>query len=636
MYRIQNIIPVYDEGGNFAGSFGKDLGNGENPVAIAYRAKDNMNRSNFFFGNAFAEYDVHPTLTLRTNFGLKYENYNGVSYNYPNPEFAEGSFNNGMSEYQGFGTEWTWTNTLNFKPELGNDHVLNVLLGTEAIKSRNRDLSGNRNGYFTLNSLDFFYLNAGQSNIGNSSSGGVGSLFSIFGKADYSFKDRYLFSLTVRRDGSSNFGSNNKYGTFPGVSGAWRLSEEYFLKNEEWLTDLKIRAGYGVTGNQRIPGYQYLNRFSTSLTESSYPIGGSVQTGIWQSDYANEDIKWEQVKSFNLGLDFTLLNGALDGAIDYYNKKTDDMLFRVPLPAAAIGRASAPYRNIGSMSNKGVEFSLGYHYGYNQQKPFTFDATASISRNVNKILELTPDVTQVNYGNYRSMQTSVLKAGEAFGSYYGYKVAGIYQSVEDVKNSPSYDGARPGGLKYLDMNNDGKIDAEDRTIIGNPHPDFIYSLNLNAQYKNFDILMFFYGSQGNDLFEATRYYTDFGVFKGQKSVRLLDAWSPENMNSNIPSQTLEAAAEEYATSSYYVQDGSFFKLKNLQVGYTFNTKKLFRNNAFSKMRVYMGVTNVFTITNYDGLDPEISAAPSDYPALGVDLGIYPQARQYIFGVNLGF
>lgn len=637
-YRIQNIIPVYDEGGNFAGSFGKDLGNGENPVAIAYRGKDNINRSNFFFGNAFAEYDVLPTLTFRTNFGLKYENYNGVSYNYPNPEFAEGSFNNGMSEYQGFGTEWTWTNTLNYKPDLGKEHSLNVLAGTEAIQSRGRDLSGNRNGFFTLNSLDFFYLNAGQSNIGNSSSGSVGSLFSIFGKADYSYLDRYLLSLTIRRDGSSNFGTNNKYGTFPGISGAWRVSQEEFASDIDWMTDLKIRAGYGITGNQRIPGYQYLNRYSTSLTQSSYPIGGSVQTGIWQSDYANEDIKWEQVKSFNIGLDFTLLNGILDGAVDYYDKKTEDMLFRVPLPATAVGRASSPYRNIGSMSNKGVELSVGYHYGQIENKSFKFDVIANISRNVNKILELSPDIAQVNYGSFRSMQTSILKKGEPFGAYYGYKVIGIYQSPEDVNNSPSYKGARPGGLKYADINDDKKIGAEDRTIIGNPHPDFIYSLNLSAQYKNFDFLAYIYGSQGNDIYEATRYFTDFGVFRGQKSTRLLGAWSAENPNSSIPSQTLsEAAAEEYATSSYYIQDGSFLKLKNLQVGYSLPTKKIFKSsNSLNKIRFYLGVTNVFTITKYEGIDPEVSATASDYPALGVDFGIYPQARQYIFGINLGF
>ncbi len=635
-YRIQNIIPVYDEGGKFAGSYG-GWGNGQNPVAMAYRAKDNKNRSNFFFGNAFAEYDLIPGMTLRSNFGLRYENYNGISLNYPNPEFSEGNFNNGMGEYQGYFTEWTWSNTINYKPNLGDDHSLTLLAGTEAIKNRGRDLSGSRNGYFTLSSLDYFYLNSGTSNIGNASSGSVGSLFSIFAKADYSFMDRYLLSLTVRRDGSSNFGPNNLYGTFPGISGAWRLSQEDFMQDTEWLTDLKVRAGYGITGNQRIPGYQYLNRYASSLTASSYPINGTTQSGIWQSSFANEDVKWEQVKSLNLGLDFTILNGDFDGSFDWYDKTTSDMLYRLPLPAIAVGRAESPYVNIGSMNNKGVEFSLGYHYGHRQGTPFTLDLSTNISRNKNKITELAPSVNQQIFGSFRSMQTSILKVGEPYAAFFGYKTEGIYQDQNDINNSPSYPGARPGGLKYADISGDGKIDADDRTIIGSPHPDFVYSLNLNASYKNFDILMHFYGSQGNDLYEATRYFTDFGVFKGQKSTRLLDAWSTDNVGSTTPSLANNTSGYEYASSSYYIQDGSFLKLKNLQLGYNFPMQSLFGDNtSFQKMRVYFGVTNVFTLTKYEGLDPEISATNSDYPALGVDFGIYPQARQYMFGLSLGF
>lgn len=635
-YRIQNIIPVYDEGGNFAGSYG-GWGNGENPVAIAFRRKDNKNRSNFFFGNAFAEYDLLSGLTLRTNFGMRYENYNGISLNYPNPEFSEGSFNNGMSEYQGYFTEWTWSNTLKYDPYLGEDHNLTILAGTEAIKNRGRDLSGSRNSYFTLSSLDYFYLNAGTSNIGNASSGSVGSLFSIFGKADYSFMDRYLLSVTVRRDGSSNFGANHLYGTFPGISGAWRLSQEDFMQGTDWLNDLKVRAGYGITGNQRIPGYQYLNRFASSLTQSSYPINGTTQSGIWQSSYANEDVKWEQVKSLNLGLDFTILNGDIDGSFDWYDKTTDDMLYRLPLPAIAVGRAESPYVNIGSMNNKGVEFSLGYHYGHRQETPFTLDLSANITRNRNKIVALAPSVDQQIFGSFRSMQTSILKVGQPYAAFFGYKTTGIYQDASDIANNASYPGARPGGLKYADINGDGIIDAEDRTIIGNPHPDFVYSFNLNTTYKNFDFMMYFYGSQGNDLYEATRYFTDFGVFKGQKSVRLLDAWSPTNTGSEIPSLANDASGYEYASSSYYIQDGSFLKLKNLQLGYNIPTERLFgSNSSFHKMRVYFGVTNVFTVTKYKGLDPEISATSSDYPALGVDFGIYPQARQYMLGINLGF
>lgn len=639
-YRIQNIIPVYDEGGNFAGSFGNGLGNGENPVAMAYRRKDNMNRNNTFFGNAFAEYDIIDGLTLRTSYGLRYDNYNGVSYTYPNPEFSEGNFNNGMSEYHGYTTEWTWTNTLNYKPKLGEDHSLNIMAGTEAIKSRNREISGGRNGYFILNSLDYLYLGAGSSNFNNGGSGSIGTMFSIMGKADYAFKDRYLLSLTLRRDGSSNFGEKNLYGVFPGVSGAWRISEEEFVKDTDWLTDLKLRAGYGVTGNQRIPSSQFLNRYLASLTQSSYPIHNGVQTGIWQNSYANPDVKWEQVKALNVGLDFTLFNGDFDGSFDWFDKNTTDMLFPVPLPAAAAGRADSPYQNVGDMRNSGIEFSLGYHYGRRQESPFTLDLTANFSRYKNEIVELASTVSQVNYGTFRSMETSILRKGDPFAAFYGYQVAGIYQSTEDVQNSASYADARPGGLKYVDIDGDGEITPEDRTIIGNPHPDFVYSLNVNAAYKNFDLSLFFYGSQGNDLYEATRYFTDFGVFKGQKNVRMLDAWSETNTGSSIPSLPNpkdKTNALEYATSSYYVQDGSFLKLKNLQLGYNIPTDKLFGGkSSFNKFRVYFGVTNLFTITKYEGLDPEITATPSDYPALGVDFGAYPQARQYTFGLNLGF
>ncbi|HLS94424.1 MAG TPA: TonB-dependent receptor [Sphingobacterium sp.] len=634
-FRIQNIIPVYDEGGNFAGSKG-GWGNGQNPVAMAYRGKDDVNKSNMFFGNAYAEYDLIEGLTLRTSFGIKYENYTGMDITYPNPEFSEGSFNNSLREYAGYNTEWTWTNTLNWKKVI-DKHNLNILAGTEAIDNRSRDLSANRNGFFILNSLDYFYLNAGTTNFGNTGTGALGALFSIFGKVDYSFDDRYILSATVRRDGSSNFGQNNRFGVFPGISGAWRLSNEEFLKSVNWITDLKLRAGYGITGNQRIPSFQYMNRYASIINESSYPINGPVKTGIWQRSYANPDVKWEQVNALNLGIDFTLFNGDFDGAFDYYDKKTKDMLFRVPLPAAAVGRAESPYVNVGNMRNRGVELSLGYHYGQRQQKPFTLDLTGTISRNVNTVEALAPSVSSQIYGNFRSMQTTILKPGEQFGAFYGYRVAGIYQSDADVSGSPSYDGARPGGLKFADINGDGVINDADRTIIGSPHPDFIYSLAVNAAYKNFDLSMFFYGSQGNQVYDATRYFTDFSVFSGQKSARLLDAWSPTNTGSDVPSPTVNASAFEYASSSYYIQDASFLKLRNVQIGYNLPVQNVFgQNTSVSRLRFYLGVANVFTITKYDGLDPEVTATPSDYPALGVDFGVYPQARQYTFGVSLGF
>ncbi|MFU1858655.1 SusC/RagA family TonB-linked outer membrane protein [Sphingobacterium sp. NGMCC 1.201703] len=640
-YRIHNIIPVYDMGGNFAGSVGGQFGNGENPVAIAYRAKDNKNKSNMFFGNVFGEYDIFSGLTFRSSFGMKYENYNGISYTYPNPEFTEGSFNNGINEYFGLNKEWTWTNTLNYKATFNEDHSLAILAGTEAIQNRNRQIRGKGNGFFTMSTLDYLYLDAASTGRVSEGGGSVGSLFSIFGKVDYSFKDRYILSATVRRDGSSNFGSNNKYGTFPGASAAWRLSQEEFMKGISWLSDLKIRAGYGVTGNQRIPANQYLDRYQVAINSSSYPIDGNLASGMWHNAYRNPDVKWEQVSALNLGLDFTLLQGDFDGSFDWYNKKTKDMLYLLPLPAVAAGRAASPYVNIGDMENKGIELSLNYHYGRRQESAFTLDLSGTISRNVNKIVSLAPSVSQQVYGSFRSMETSILKPGEAIGSFYGYKVIGIYSEADMANTSVAKyeDGkSRAGALKYEDVNGDGKIDANDRTIIGSPHPDFVYSLNINAGYKNFDFMAYFYGSKGNKNYEATRYFTDFGVFRGQKSERVLDAWDAKNNPSSmIPSQVNNASAYEYASSSYYVQDASFLKLKNLQVGYNFDTNKVFgKNTGITKLRAYIGVTNLFTITKYQGLDPEVSATPSTYSALGVDFGVYPQARQYMLGVSLGF
>ncbi|WP_245586274.1 SusC/RagA family TonB-linked outer membrane protein [Olivibacter sitiensis] len=637
-YRIPTIVPVYDVMGNFAGTRGGMLGNAQNPMSMLYRAKDNKNRSNFFFGNIYGEVDLINGLTARTAFGLRYENYNGLSMAYPNLEHSEGSNNNNLSEYQGYTTEWTWTNTLNYKLNIADEHNLNILAGTEAISNRNRQLNGGRNNFFILGDLDYYYLNAGTANISNASTGSIGTLFSLFAKADYSFKDRYLLSATVRRDGSSNFGTENKYGVFPAGSIAWRLSQEEFMSGAEWLTDLKFRVSYGITGNQRIPAFQYLNRLQSSLITSTYPIDGQGSTtGVRQNAYSNEAVKWEEVAQFNIGADFTLFNGQIDGSFDWYNKKTTDMLYQVPLPSVAVGGGASPYVNVGDMQNKGIELSLGYHYGRVDDRPFKFDVGLNFSRNVNEVTSLAPGVTQQIYGNFRSLSTTVLRAGAPFGSFFGYQVSGTYQSEAELASEATYPGARVGGLKYADINGDGVINPEDRTIIGNPFPDFVYSLSLNASYKNFDISMFFNASQGNDLYEATRYFTDFTTFDGALTTRLLDAWSPTNTGSNIPSLYRGASDFEYASSSYYVQDGSFFRMRNLQIGYNLPTDNLFGKEwGITKMRIYLGATNLFTITNYTGLDPEVSQANSTFPVLGVDRGIYPVNRQFLVGVNFGF
>jgi TonB-linked SusC/RagA family outer membrane protein len=636
-YRIPTIVPVYDINGNFAGTKGSGLGNAENPLAFLYRAKDNKNKSNFFFGNVFGEVDILDGLVGRTSFGLRYENYNGLSLRYPNLEFLEGNNSNSLNEYQGYRTEYTWTNTLNYS-KVFDKHRIGLLAGTEAISSRTRQLDAGRNDFFVLGDPDYYYLGVGASNISNNSTGNIGSLFSLFAKADYSYNDRYLASLTIRRDGSSNFGDENKYGYFPAASVAWRLSEEDFLKDSELFSDLKIRAAYGETGNQRISRFQYVNRFQSSLNNAGYALGGgnNVVSGVYQNAYGNPQVKWESLRSINLGLDFTLKTGMFDGSFDWYSRKTTDMLYPVPLPSTSVGLGASPFVNAGDMSNKGIELTLGYHYGLNQADDFKFDAVVNFSRNVNKILKLADGISQQPYGAFRSLTTSILREGEAFGSFYGYKVAGINQNAGEISGNPSYTGARVGGFRYQDIDGDGAITPADRTIIGNPNPDFLYSFSLNASYKNFDIITFFNGVQGNDLYEATRYFTDFPTFDGARSTRLLNTWSPTNTGSMVPSPYVGVSDLEYASSSYYVQSGSFFRMKNIQLGYSLPAKVINSKLGISKVRFYVSATNVFTITKYQGLDPEVSQDTETFSSLGVDKGIYPSPRQFLLGLSVGF
>ena len=641
-YRIQTIVPVYDIMGNFGGTRGDKLGNADNPLSILYRGKDNTSNSSQLFGNAYANLEVIPGLNLRTNFGLRYENWNGKSIGYPNPERSEGNFdNNTLNENQGIGSEWTWSNTLNYTRRFNDDHNVTLLLGTEAIKGSSHQLNGSGRDFFVTGDLNYYYINTAATNTAGSS-GGASSLFSVFGRADYSYMGKYLVSATLRRDGSSNFGPENRYGLFPAASAAWRLSQEGFMENSTWMDDLKIRAGYGVTGNQSIPAFQYLRRFASGINNSSYPItGNELRSGLWTSNYDNRGIKWEERSSVNIGLDYTLFDYKIDGSIEWYNTATNGVLYPVPQPNAAVGSGASPFINSGDIKNTGVEFAINYHHNESAMRSdiFRFDVGVSVSSYKNTLESLAPTVSEQPYLTLRGVTTSIMRAGAPLGAFYGYNVIGINQSEEDINSSASYSGARVGGFKYEDVSGpddvpDGIIDGFDRTVIGNPHPDFIYSLSFNASYKNFDLSMFFNGSQGNDLFDLTRQYTDFYAFPGAVSVRTLDAWSPENPNSMMPSAYDEPPTIEYQSSSYYVQDGSFFRMKNLQLGYNFPDNMF--GNYVTGLRMYVSATNLFTLTSYSGMDPEVSQYSSTFTAPGVDMGVYPVPRQYLFGVNLTF
>ncbi|WP_447641882.1 MULTISPECIES: SusC/RagA family TonB-linked outer membrane protein [Chitinophagaceae] len=639
-YRIQTIVPVYDIMGNFAGTRGSGLGNADNPLAILYRGKDNYANDNQFFGSVYADLKIVKGLNLKTTFGTTYDNYAGVSIGYPDPERSEASFVNSLSEYQGWVTQWTWTNTLTYH-QRWDKHDFTVMGGTEAIKATGRALTGGGNSFALFGDINYYYLSTATASLTSSSNVPTGynnTLASLFAKADYAFDDKYILSATIRRDGSSNFGPNHRYGTFPAASAAWRVSKENFMNNVFWVNDLKLRVGYGATGNQGIPWFQFLKTYQQAVGTSSYPIGGSaLSSGIWTNSYDNPDIKWEALKSWNIGLDFTLFSNKIDGSFDWYNKKTTDMLYPVPLLSQAVGGGASPYVNIGSMSNKGVEFSLNYHYNADaiNKDAFKFDLGASISRNVNKVLALAPTVTNQLYGGNRNVTSSILAPGQPFGEFYGYKVIGINQSASDITNSAEYSGARVGGFKYQDVNKDGTITPDDRTYLGSPYPAFIYSLSFNSSWHRFDVSMFFNASYGNKIFDETRYYTDLNGFYGAVSSRLLNAWSPTNTKSMVPSPYYNAPLLENASNSYYVQPGSYFRMKLLQIGYNFVIPKSFKERI-SGIKLYVSGTNLFTITKYSGLDPEVSQFASTFSAPGVDLGMYPSSRQYLVGLNVTF
>ncbi|MGN6530499.1 MAG: SusC/RagA family TonB-linked outer membrane protein [Ginsengibacter sp.] len=636
-YRIQTIVPVYDIMGNFGGTRGSGLGNADNPLAVLYRGKDNYNNDNLFFGSVYADLKIANGLNLKTTFGTQYDNYAGIGIGYPNPERSEGSFVNSLSEYQGWGTQWTWTNTLTYHQKW-NKHDVTVMGGTEAIKSTGRSLNGGGNTFALFGDINYYYLNTATASKSSGSSGYNSALASLFGRVNYSYEDKYMLSATIRRDGSSNFGPNFRYGTFPAASAAWRVSNEDFMKSVSWISDLKLRAGYGATGNQNIPSFQFLKTYQQSINTSSYPIGGgALASGIWTNLYDNPNIKWEELKSWNVGVDFTLISNKIDGSFDWYNRKTTDMLYPVPLLAQARGGGASPYVNIGSMSNKGVEFSVNYHYNAESisKNAFRFDIGAIISRNVNKVLSLAPTVTNQLYGTNRNITSSILAPGQPFGEFYGYKVIGINQSADDIAKSPKYDGARVGGFKYADINNDGVITPDDRTYLGSPYPEFIYSLSFNASWRRFDVSMFFNASYGNKIFDETRYYTDLNGFYGAVSTRILDAWSPTNTKSMIPSPYYNATTLEGASSSYYVQPGSYFRMKLLQIAYNFQIPNSLRDKI-GGIKLYVSGSNLFTITKYSGLDPEVTQFSSTFSAPGVDLGMYPSSRQYLVGLNVTF
>lgn len=637
---LQNVLqfnpslPVYTTSGEYAGPVG-GYPDRENPVARLQRNSDNRYTYWRMFGDTFVSLNLFKGFNIRSTFGLDYAQKQQRIFTYPITEGNVANSTNAVEAKQKHWTKWMWNAIATYNIEVGK-HRADAMLGVELNREDDISFSGYKQDYTILNP-DYMWPDAGTGTAQAYGTGEGYSLVSYFGKINYTYDDKYLASLTVRRDGSSRFGKNNRYATFPSVSLGWRINREKFLEKASWIDDIKLRASWGQTGNQEISNIARYTTYVSNygVTESggqsygtSYDIAGTnggqtLASGFKRNQIGNDNIKWETTTQTNLGLDFAFFRNSLYGSFDWYFKKTKDILVEMA-GIAAMGEGSSQWTNAGEMENRGIEFNIGYRkttkYG------LKYDLTANIGIYRNKITKL-PDTVAANGTFGGNGVKSVV--GHPMGAQVGYVADGIFKSQEEIDNHATQEGAGLGRIRWKDLDNDGKITEADQTWIYDPVPDFSYGFNIYLEYKNFDLTMFWQGVQGVDIISDLKKETDIwaGLNIGylNKGQRLLDAWSLTNTGSDIPALTLSDNNNEKRVSSYWVENGSYLKLRTIQLGYNFPksiTKKLY----MERLRFYLSAQNLLTIKSgsFTGVDPE-------NPNYG-----YPIPLNITFGLNVTF
>ena len=582
---------------------------------------------------------------------MDYVNTSNYVFVTPVYENAEGRGGNGtFNEGQGWSYLMTWYNTLNFKTVIKDNHEIKAMIGTEVVQDQGRSVSTNTTDYFNFD-RNFWQIGAtlNPTPFGTSSEYRARKYSPIIAKVDYAYKDKYIVSASLRRDGSSEaFGPNNKYGNFPAFSLGWRISEESFFKGSSLFNDLKLRFGYGKLGNDNINSYGFLTSFVTN-NDAVYPINGSntsITPGVRHFSIANPDIKWEETATTTIGLDATMLNNKLSFSLDLYNRETTDLLFEREMdPSIYGGRISPQPVNIGSMNNKGVDLAISYR-GQTTSN-FRYDASMTFSLYKNKVGTLADPFFEGDRQRIEPFNRSV--TGKPISSFFGYQLDGFYDDAAELATQAQA-GKFIGGWKYKDLSGpggkpDGIISIEDRTFIGNPHPDFVMGFNLNLGYKNFDLSTFLYWKAGGQIANYTRYWTDFNTFQGGRDRRVLnDSWTPDHKDALLPMVTANDRSSGTVPVSYFIEPGGYLRLRNLTLGYNL-PQSFLQRFGMDRLRFYVQAQNLFTVTKYTGLDPEITTnntGRGDYRRrladrnLGVDVGNYPTPKGYLFGLNVGF
>ena len=638
-YGMPQLVPVYDIMNNYA-SPANFNSNVRNPVAQQGNSVNNFGHSMRLTGSMFGEFDILEDLTYKTSFGIDYGSGPSQSYGTRAYDATEGNTNpNSMSRSTYLNRNWVFFNTLAYKHKFGI-HSVNALVGIEAKDNYYEGFSasgsklafGDNPNYRVLGNVD-------PKTYSMSSYRGESTVQSQFAQAGYSLSDKYLISATVRRDGSSRF-INNKWGFFPSASLGWRISKESFMKDVTFMSDLKLKASYGILGNNEVGGdYPGFSNFGTSTGTASYGLGGSpgtTQAGFEQTSIGNPDLKWETTAITNIGFDAVIAKN-LDVNFEWFSRQTKDMLYNVELPLE-LGYIGRQAQNIGSMSNKGIDLGLTYH-GKAMANKLSYNVGLTGSTYKNEILRLEAnDNTFIRSSGSRIGDITYTKLGLPISQFYGYEVDGLWKSEAEIASVLTADkgDAKVGRFKYIDQNKDGKIGAEDEVILGSPIPKFMLGLNLTASYANFDFTAYLSGVYGNKIFNFVKYFSEFNAFQRNRAETFLT-----EAGKTLP---VIDGSDNYSSqrNSYYVEDGSFTRLKNVQLGYTLPAS-LVGKAGMSKCRLYVQGQNLLTFTKYSGLDPDVTVSniTEGYNSqrdlsLGVDNGRIPLSRSFILGANIEF
>lgn len=627
---LSQIMDGYEADNLYSQYSGILFSNKRNPVAQIQRMRQSTYDYLYIMGGADLEIKFCDFLKFDSRFGMNLSRsavdgfqpkYRLNANDYTNESSV--TANTSRSDY------YVWEQLLSYEQSAGK-FKWGALLGTSAELTNGSFVDASVEG-LPDNNPDMAVMAAGTINAKVGGYPYSSSLLSFFGGVNFDYGSKYLVSANLRYDGSSKFAKGHKWGLFPSVSAAWRFSGEEFMKSaSSWLSDGKIRASYGHIGNQNIGGGAYMSTWGSTIYDR-YNFGSpsTAVIGAGVTSVGNPELMWETSRQFDVGLDLSFFNNSLDFVVDYFVKNIDNMLMQEPQPKT-LGLISYPYANVGSMKNEGWEFGINYRKGFGD---WFLTASANISTYRNKVKSLGNGDAIYGYAYNKNVVTKT-EVGKPVGYFYGYVTNGIFQNAEQVEGSPQRETAVPGDVRYKDLNNDDVIDDKDRTMIGSPWPDFVYGITLGAAWKGFDFNLFIQGSQGNDVMNMTLLDFESGTgYMNARSDYLSRAWSGEGSTDRY--HRISARQEgNLLVSDYFLEDGSYARIKNVQLGYDFCNRVIKKNKIISQCRLYLSAQNLFTFTNYSGLDPEIGS--SNATVNGIDSGFYPQARVWTVGLNLKF